>query len=197
MRTCKNTTSILSHQITGQKRYRIKWMDLAKSFTIFLVIWGHSIQYFRSQNYELELSYRIIYSFHMPLFMIMCGYFFPTRTHKSIPSLLLQRFKALILPCLSWSLIFALVRLCFNKFGSDIIGCFTDSFSLFWFLKSAFVCYAFAIVSWKIYPVRAVRRSMILITLVLSQFINLWQLNYMYPCFLLGVFMSSNDNIYI
>ena len=96
MRTCKNTTSILSHQITGQKRYRIKWMDLAKSFTIFLVIWGHSIQYFRSQNYELELSYRIIYSFHMPLFMIMCGHFFPTRTHKSIQSLLLQRFKALI-----------------------------------------------------------------------------------------------------
>lgn len=57
------------------KTDRVLYLDLLKCFAIFLVIWGHSIQYFKSTAYFDEPIYRIIYSFHMPLFMALSGYF--------------------------------------------------------------------------------------------------------------------------
>lgn len=50
---------------------RLLYVDCLKGFAIFLVVLGHVVQ-----NYHLEDSwiFRIIYSFHMPLFMFMSGY---------------------------------------------------------------------------------------------------------------------------
>ncbi|ROT03695.1 hypothetical protein ED388_12660 [Muribaculaceae bacterium Isolate-007 (NCI)] len=49
------------------------YIDCLKGFAIFLVVLGHVVQ-----NYNLMDSwiFRIIYSFHMPLFMFMSGYCF-------------------------------------------------------------------------------------------------------------------------
>ena len=54
-------------------REREKWVDAVKGFAIYLVILGHSIQYATSQdyNYAGNTIFQIIYSFHMPLFMMM------------------------------------------------------------------------------------------------------------------------------
>lgn len=54
-------------------REREKWVDAVKGFAIYLVILGHSIQYATSQdyNYAGNTFFQIIYSFHMPLFMMM------------------------------------------------------------------------------------------------------------------------------
>ncbi|WP_278744644.1 acyltransferase family protein [Muribaculum intestinale] len=50
---------------------RLAYIDCLKGFAIFLVVLGHVVQ-----NYNLMDSwiFRIIYSFHMPLFMFMSGY---------------------------------------------------------------------------------------------------------------------------
>lgn len=50
---------------------RLGYIDCLKGFAIFLVVLGHVVQ-----NYNLMDSwiFRIIYSFHMPLFMFMSGY---------------------------------------------------------------------------------------------------------------------------
>lgn len=55
------------------KTTRYLWLDLVKLFAISLVIWGHCIQQFESNYRQLDV-FQIIYSFHMPLFMMDLGY---------------------------------------------------------------------------------------------------------------------------
>lgn len=61
---------------------RIKWIDSLKGFTIVLVVIGHTIGGYIS-SHMLEVDYRayqfifdLIYSFHMPLAMLLSGYVF-------------------------------------------------------------------------------------------------------------------------
>lgn len=57
---------------------RNNFIDFVKGILICLVVWGHTIQYFLLENgsfYE-DIVYKIIYSFHMPLFMVISGYVF-------------------------------------------------------------------------------------------------------------------------
>lgn len=49
--------------------------DILKCYTIFGVMWGHCIQYFTSGSFAADPVFRVIYSFHMPLFMMISGYF--------------------------------------------------------------------------------------------------------------------------
>lgn len=48
---------------------RLVSMDMLKGFAIFMVIVGHAVQYLVSGDYWDKGVYRVIYSFHMPLFM--------------------------------------------------------------------------------------------------------------------------------
>jgi len=53
---------------------RILWLDALKCFAMFLVIWGHVIQYGVTDYLENDIHIGI-YSFHMPLFMMISGFF--------------------------------------------------------------------------------------------------------------------------
>lgn len=52
---------------------RIEWIDSLKGFAIFLVVMGHLIQMRWWPDGEIIKEY--IYSFHMPLFMLISGFF--------------------------------------------------------------------------------------------------------------------------
>ena len=60
---------------------RIKWIDIAKTYGIFLVFYSHLIQrYHEAWRLPLDESvlfpqYKLIYSFHMVLFFILSGFF--------------------------------------------------------------------------------------------------------------------------
>ena len=60
---------------------RLRSFDILKLFAIFLVLWGHCIQYFLSSKPVDEPLYRTIYAFHMPLFMMISGYFAASSMH--------------------------------------------------------------------------------------------------------------------
>lgn len=115
-------------------------MDILKCFAIFLVLMGHCIQHLLSSNYSDELGYRLIYSFHMPLFMMITGYFF-VRTLRggSFYDVFKKKFRQLILPILTWATIFTIIKQI--KVGFPPASAFIDSYTYsFWFLKSAFIC---------------------------------------------------------
>ena len=63
-------------------------LDFAKAILIILVIIGHSLQYsygndyLSSGHYFNNHLYRLIYSFHMPLFMMISGYLFSTSNKR-------------------------------------------------------------------------------------------------------------------
>ena len=87
---------------------RIKYWDILKGIAIILVVFGHS-------NALSESVFTGIYSFHMPLFMIISGYFFYFTIQKRDILYIIKNktYKTLVPIVLSAILIFV------DKFDSD------------------------------------------------------------------------------
>ena len=64
------------------KKQRNLYLDIMKGISIFLVLLGHSIQYGSKISYVgsrlffNDPVFKLIYSFHMPLFALLSGYLF-------------------------------------------------------------------------------------------------------------------------
>lgn len=86
---------------------RNKKIDFIKGLCIFLVVWGHVIQYFTpvEYNYFESTVFRIIYSFHMPLFMAISGYLSFGALYRDYKQVLVKRCVALGIPMISWGII--------------------------------------------------------------------------------------------
>ena len=55
---------------------RIAYIDITKAFAIFTVVLGHVLQWTTAGDpYHCSAPFIFIYSFHMPLFMLLSGYF--------------------------------------------------------------------------------------------------------------------------
>ena len=151
---------------------RIESLDFVKFVAILLVCIGHC--YAKVPSLESSL-HSIIYSFHMPLFMLVCGYFSVRSLELSMVELFLKKGKQLIIPTLSCTL----VTLCLYGGGLEVIGCV-------WFLKVLFACYLIArgckltglpvemayIISW--------------IVLLLIPYGSTLQMNFLYFYFIVG-----------
>lgn len=71
--------------------------DFIKGFLIFLVVWGHVIQFFYTGN-SLENPILIwIYSFHMPLFIFISGYFALYTIRKSTKECIHTRIQRILI----------------------------------------------------------------------------------------------------
>ncbi len=99
---------------------RMLWPDILKSLAVFLVILGHVSSTYDSREYSSPLALWI-YSFHMPLFMMLSGMFFKYSLRKDFKTLLIDKSRLLLLPLLSWGIInFIIETLLFtdvNKWG--------------------------------------------------------------------------------
>lgn len=74
--------------------------DMTKAFAIYLVLVGHCIQYLSSSDYRDDNLWIFIYSFHMPLFMLVAGYFSASSYKLDFKSLIVKKTKQLIIPML-------------------------------------------------------------------------------------------------
>ena len=82
--------------------YGIDWL---KAFAIVLMVLGHAIQYSLVSNFDSNIIFRLIYSFHMPLFICISGYLISPG--KNI-GFLWKQFKLLIIPFLFWMIFYSL-----------------------------------------------------------------------------------------
>ena len=84
------------------KKNRCEYLDIARGMAIILVVLGHSIQS-NIMDMDSSLVFRIIYSFHMPLFMFISGAVTAFIKKDSINlSWLVKRFFTLIIPFVAW-----------------------------------------------------------------------------------------------
>ncbi|HHE3530697.1 TPA: acyltransferase family protein [Yersinia enterocolitica] len=81
---------------------RNKNIDVLKALATLLVIAGHVIQTTTS-NFDDDILFKVIYSFHMPLFMCISGYLY--KEPKGISSDLMKKAKLLLIPFFSWAMI--------------------------------------------------------------------------------------------
>lgn len=65
---------------------RIPWFDNVKGIMIFLVVFGHLISTFKKipGNEPVLYIYNVIYVFHMPLFVMISGYFYRDGKYKKV-----------------------------------------------------------------------------------------------------------------
>lgn len=81
---------------------RLHYIDNLKGVLIILVVIGHCIQTI-NMDYDHDILFRYIYSFHMPLFMCVSGFvcYKSTMTWQTVR----KRFKQLMIPFLSWTVV--------------------------------------------------------------------------------------------
>ena len=82
---------------------RIPFFDNARAILIFLVVFGHMIQPFASDSHLINSLYAIIYIFHMPMFILLAGFF---AKGSGKPRYILKLAKNLLLPYLIFQLLY-------------------------------------------------------------------------------------------
>jgi fucose 4-O-acetylase-like acetyltransferase len=80
-------------------------IDWLKAFAIVLVVIGHAIQYSLAVDYDDNLLFRLIYSFHMPLFFFISGYLAYTSNKQGY---LWKQIRLLVVPFVVWLLLYSL-----------------------------------------------------------------------------------------
>ena len=86
------------------EKERLDYLDIAKAITIFLVLMGHT-----GASTSTFLYRRIIYSFHMPLFLLISGIVSERRTDGSGESwraFLRKNACALLIPYFFWGILY-------------------------------------------------------------------------------------------
>ena len=76
-------------------------INFLRGIAIFLMLWGHCIQYCCLNRFDFfeDIVFKLIYSFHMPLFMLISGYlFFFSAQKRTRLELLQHRTRSLLLP---------------------------------------------------------------------------------------------------
>ena len=115
-------------------------MDAIKAFAIFLVVYGHSIQYISGVDFWNNRIFQIVYSVHMPLFFAISGFFFVGQENKTFLEFLKRKSLTLLLPCFVWATLSAFVSLVTGgDFLSFVLKIINPLGWPFWFLKGLFV----------------------------------------------------------
>lgn len=110
------------------------YIDAMKGFAILLVVIGHAIAWsFRNfdsvgaqdNSWTVLFYWRLIYSFHMPLFFMISGFLFPKRSINlaEVVKVLNRKAKTLVLPYI---------------FAGMFLYIVTSNADSYWFLKTLF-----------------------------------------------------------
>ena len=112
---------------------RDAYFDNARVVLIFLVVFGHLIQPYTNTSVGTQTLYTWIYTFHMPAFILISGYFAKGRADMSFIKNLI---KKLLLPYLIFQLLYTVYYYLLGKSNFDN-NLFEPQWSL-WFLLSLF-----------------------------------------------------------
>jgi fucose 4-O-acetylase-like acetyltransferase len=163
---------------------RIGYIDIAKGIGILLVALAHAdVSLFSPYLHQL------IYSFHMPLFFFLSGYFFNPET--TFWKLLNRRFNTILKPYLVSIVLIYIASLSFTtmRFANVIervikslyaTGHYIDWVQL-WFLPSLFVTSLFAFAFYRLVLVRIDNRYVRWLILIGLQAVAVYSLGTFYP----------------
>lgn len=171
-------------------KQRIVYLDILKALAIFLVVWGHAIMSLSKTDCHESQVWQFIYSFHMPLFMTMVGFFSAGSLKRDTKLFIKHKFQQLLLPFLSWFAIGYVAMIIMDPNASLSQQNFSKALmNEIWFLKSAFLCYALFYFSMRSIRALNVNHTLLAggcISILLSQIVPLMKVNQMYPCFFCG-----------
>lgn len=181
-------------------KQRIEHIDALKGFAIFCVLWGHSLQYLRNgYDFFHNPMFAFIYSFHMPLFFMVSGFFFRSSLKLNLKDFLLKKGMQLILPCVVWGVIFYLIGLVSAIFGQNehILTHWVDELKLIyasdkwpWFLRKLFISFFIVYLSFKLFK-KDWLACLLSIAFVFIEPNSGFQIVYL-PMFWAGIYLKNN-----
>jgi fucose 4-O-acetylase-like acetyltransferase len=183
-----------------QVKHRVEFIDSLKGLAIFFVLWGHSVQYLNNGTDAFKNPiFEFIYSFHMPLFFFISGFFFKSSLKLNFKTFFLNKGLQLLLPCFVWSILFFIFNLGQCLFTEEYYFDWMQEFIKFinplkwpfWFLKDLFLSYFIVYVFYKILKNEYIVfiSSMLFVLILPSQFD---EQRLLLPIFLGGILMKDN-----
>lgn len=115
--------------VSGSSKVRDPFYDNVKYLAIVLVVAGHAIEALRDVP-AARTFYLFLYMFHMPVFIIVAGYF--SRRFPSSPDKVRKLITQLVVPFIVFQLVYELLARFVG--GSDVNLTLLDPYFLVWFL---------------------------------------------------------------
>lgn len=192
----------------GEIEKRSAYLDIVKAFAIICVGGGHCIQYgsgnafLVNKLYFDNIIFKIIYSFHMPLFMLISGYLFAFSINKrKWSSHIAYRLKTLVVPILIWSIIpfaLSLMNLYYYSESISLLIVVKEyvyiSLRNLWFLWAIFLCSFVVIIVHHFFKDSIFIYILgLLLTFFISDALIYAGYKFMYPFFLIGYFYNLKN----
>ncbi|AMR33835.1 hypothetical protein A0256_21535 [Mucilaginibacter sp. PAMC 26640] len=135
--------------VTKDNNLRLNWIDYAKGVGIILVVFGHVLKGLNTSKLVEPTFYyyaiNFIYSFHMPLFFMLSGYFFLASFNKRGTQLfIVNKLETIAYPFLIWSVIQTVIEIKLSgltngyKDSASLIEIFYRPKDQFWFMFALF-----------------------------------------------------------
>lgn len=189
---------------------RNPYLDILKAITIILVVIGHAIQYGSGLEYLTyggflyNKVFIFIYSFHMPLFMLISGYLFAVSSkEKTFKELLKSKLKQLLIPLGCWSVITLIVECVKIPLGVSthtfgFVWIFQTLLAGFiggpWFLWALWWCSLIIIIGKKVFKDNPIPYFIIcLLSFILPDKNNIAVYSFMWPFFLIAYLFKKYD----
>lgn len=183
-------------------RERDPLIDIIKGVAILLVLVGHVIQFASGAEYQKSGAFydnalfKIIYSFHMPLFMVVSGFLFHHSVISKSPwTIIWNKVRTLIIPIFSFALIVWLIR--FNpqySFSDQIRSYLSVTRYTLWFLWALFYSSMGVLAGHYLFKDHVA----VWVVLILASFLtpDKWfseMYKFTFPCFLFGYCACKYD----
>ncbi|HLR67289.1 acyltransferase family protein [Virgibacillus alimentarius] len=177
------------------KRYA--YFDNAKLILIFLVVFGHMIQPFIDASHEINTLYLWIYTFHMPAFIFLAGFFAKGSGNKEY---IVNLAKKLLIPYIIFQLLYTGYYFFIGKENWQV-GMFYPHWSL-WFLFSLF-CWHILLSWFKKIPAALGVTLAVLLGLLVGYFgeightFSLSRTFVFFPFFLIGYWLTKDHVMFL
>jgi fucose 4-O-acetylase-like acetyltransferase len=192
-------------EVNMKNNSRNYFIDMLKGIAVFLMMWGHCIQYcVAGSNVDFFENYmfKFIYSFHMPLFMLISGYlFYYSFSKRNLKELLVHRTQALLQPIIFCSIfnyfvttaLFGIIK---GDFSVIFNGGWLNNLSSLWFLWSVLAASLVVAIVCKTYNKLYIQIILLIVAIpIIAIFPNRDMNLYMYPYFLLGFYFCKYKEV--
>ena len=165
-----------------------------KGISIILVLWGHCIQYLSVESFDFfdDSAFKIIYSFHMPLFMLLSGYANYWGHDRELKIILNKRVIGIGIPLFIWGFLDYLLIIIQGK--SPNLVDWIHSIIGIWFLWAVLCSSVYVSIVCK-FPIRKDIKYLILFlsTILFVKIPNGTMVAYVYPYFVVGYALNEFD----
>ena len=174
---------------------REKWVDIARGFTIYLMVLGHCIQFATPIDYDYKenMIFCLIYGFHMPMFMIISGYlFWYTLNRYSLWKGIIAKLKGVMIPCAVWGFVTYLCEIIVLGYDEKSLwGYLNSTIYSNWFLWAVFYCSLYGFITKYVFHNHLLGYGiLIFINFIMPDIGNYSGTRRMLPFFLLGMLLN-------